>query len=102
MASVVAVQEWLDIVERAKDIATSHQTQTASYTNDDALDMSSSLSSHTNTMDQATDMSPQSMAHGHSGRAMLHKQHSGGDAESLKGRKRFSKRQSKSGLTAVF
>lgn len=35
-------------------------------------------------------------------RSVLQKQPTNGDNESIKGRKRFSKRQSKSGLTAVF
>lgn len=103
MATAVSAQEWLDGLTRARDIAISLQNSNNSYSNDDALNMSSSaLSSHGSTMDQSTDLSPHSASHGHSGRGMLHKQHSGGDTESLKGRKRFSKRQSKSGLTAVF
>lgn len=90
---------------RAREIAISLQTQNSNnnYSTDDSLNISSSaLSSHASTIDHATDMHPPSGSHGLSGRGILHKQHSGGDAESLKGRKRFSKRQSKSGLTAVF
>jgi 3-phosphoinositide dependent protein kinase-1 len=99
MATAKATQEWLDVLGRAKDIA---MQQNNNYSNDDSLNISSSaLSSHASTIDQPTDLSPHSANQSHSGRGILHKQHSG-DAESLKGRKRFSKRQSKSGLTAVF
>ena len=70
---------------------------------DDSLNMSSSaLSSHANTLDRSSDFdtSPGDSTSHH--RGGLHKQHSGNDADSIKGRKRFSKRQSKSGLAAVF
>lgn len=103
MATAVSAQEWLDALVRAREIAISLQNSGNNYSADDSLNLSSSgLSSHASTIDQPTDLSPHSAGHGHSGRAILHKQQSGGDAESLKGRKRFSKRQSKSGLTAVF
>lgn len=90
---------------RARDFAVSQQQQNAThnYSNDDSLNLSSSaLSSHGSTIDQPTDLSPHSASQSYSGRGILHKQNSTGDTESLKGRKRFSKRQSKSGLTAVF
>ena len=104
MASATSAQEWLDTLVRAREIAISMQNQNFNnnYSTDDSLNISSSALSHASTIDQPTDLSPHSANHGHTGRGMLHKQHSGGDAESLKGRKRFSKRQSKSGLTAVF
>jgi 3-phosphoinositide dependent protein kinase-1 len=101
MATAVSTQEWLDALVRARDIAISLQERNnANYSENDSLNISSSaLSSHPSTIDLPTDLSPANL--GHSGRGILHKQHSA-DAESLKGRKRFSKRQSKSGLTAVF
>jgi 3-phosphoinositide dependent protein kinase-1 len=100
MATAKAAQEWLDTMARARDYAMQQNDNT--YSNDDSLNLSSSaLSSHASTIDMPTDLSPHSASQSHSGRGILHKQHSG-DAESLKGRKRFSKRQSKSGLTAVF
>ncbi|ETI25354.1 hypothetical protein G647_02126 [Cladophialophora carrionii CBS 160.54] len=99
MATAKATQEWLDVLGRAKEFA---MQQNNNYSNNDSLNISSSaLSSHASTIDQPTDLSPHSANQSHSGRGILHKQHSA-DAESLKGRKRFSKRQSKSGLTAVF
>lgn len=104
MATATSAQEWLDALVRAREIALSLQAQSSNqnYSNDDSLNLSSSgLSSHASTIDRSTDLSPHSGGHGLSQRGILHKQNSV-DGESLKGRKRFSKRQSKSGLTAVF
>ncbi len=106
VATAVSTQEWLDALVRARDLAvlTQERYQNNSYSENNSLNMSSSaLSSQPslNMVDQPTDLSPHSAAHSHSGRGILHKQHSA-DGESLKNRKRFSKRQSKSGLTAVF
>ena len=101
MASAISTNEWLEALERAKAIA-HEQAANNAYSGDESFNISNSaLSSSANTMDQASDVSPSSMTHV---RAALHKQHSGNDAESIKGagRKRFSKRQSKSGLAAVF
>ena len=106
MATAVSTQEWLDALVRARDLAVFTQERYThnNYSENDSLNMSSSaLSSQPslNIIDQPTDLSPHSATHSHSGRGILHKQHSA-DGESLKNRKRFSKRQSKSGLTAVF
>lgn len=101
MASAISTNEWLEALERAKAIA-NEQAANNAYSGDESFNISNSaLSSSANTMDQASDVSPSSMTHV---RAALYKQHSGNDAESIKGvgRKRFSKRQSKSGLAAVF
>ncbi len=100
MASAVSTNEWLEALERAKAIADEQEANNA-YNGDDAFNISSSaLSSSANTLDQASDISPSSLSHV---RATLHKQHSGNEVDSTKGgRKRFSKRQSKSGLAAVF
>ena len=105
MATAVSTQEWLDALVKARDLAILLQEQRGNqnYSENDDLNLSSGqLSSHPSTIDQPTDLSPHSGGHSHAGRGMLHKQHSTTDGESLKGRKRFSKRQSKSGLTAVF
>ena len=103
MATAISTQEWLDSLVRSRDIAISLQERHGNYSENDSLNISSSaLSSQPSTIDQPTDLSPHSASHGHSGRGLLHKQQSADDAASLKGRKRFSKRQSKSGLTAVF
>ncbi|KAH9864115.1 hypothetical protein J1614_010048 [Plenodomus biglobosus] len=87
-------QEWLDSIEQARDYAFS-QTMQNSYTADAALnDLGSNLPSPTSTLgaDSALDgVNIPASRHGH-----LQKIH--GDTESLKGRKRFSKRHSKNGL----
>jgi 3-phosphoinositide dependent protein kinase-1 len=101
LASAISTNEWLESLERAKAIA-NEQAANNAYSGDDSFNISNSaLSSSANTMDQASDVSPSSITHV---RATLQKQHSANDGESLKavGRKRFSKRQSKSGLAAVF
>lgn len=95
-ATIQSTQEWLDTVGQAKEYATAAHNN--SYSADDSLNMSeSALSSHASSISQLDNLHPVTSGH----RATLQKSQ-GGDNESLKGRKRFSKRQSKSGLTAVF
>ncbi|PSN73769.1 serine/threonine protein kinase-like protein [Corynespora cassiicola Philippines] len=85
-------QEWLDSIEQARDYALS-QSMANSYSGDSALnDPNSILSSPTSTLggDSALDgVNIPTARH-------LRKDH--GDTDSLKGRKRFSKRHSKNGL----
>ncbi|KAF2733468.1 Pkinase-domain-containing protein [Polyplosphaeria fusca] len=90
--SKYSTQEWLDSIEQARDYAMS-QSLHNSYTGDSALnDLNSSLSSPTSTLggDSALD--------GVNIPTARHLRKDGGDADSLKGRKRFSKRHSKNGL----
>ena len=107
MATAVSTQEWLEALDRAKELAASQSAQSSynvdgAYGETDSFNMSSSaLSSHASTLDHhIQDVNPSEATSHH--RGTLHKQHSAADSESLKGRKRFSKRQSKSGLAAVF
>lgn len=99
-ASGLSTQEWVDMLDRAKEISIS-QSITNSYSGDDAFkDLSSGMSSHANTLDRSSEFNPE--GHGSKeGRKTLMKHHDP-ETESLKGRKRFSKRQSKGGLAAVF
>ena len=77
------------------------QSMNNSYSGDDAFkDLRSGMRS-TSTLDVNAERRGESIPSG-SGRHMLHKNHSNTDVDSLKGFKRFSKRQSKSGLAAVF
>lgn len=92
-----SVREWMDAVEQAKEFATAQAANNTQYASDDALNMASSGMSASSSISQTAELSQVTSSHG---RATLQK--SPGDNESLKGRKRFSKRQSKSGLTAVF
>lgn len=96
-------QEWLDAVERAREIAIS-QSMTASYSGDDAFrDLQSPgiAGSSANTLDMGAERRAEA-ASAHSSRHTLQKFPSTNSPEELKGFKRFSKRQSKSGLAAVF
>lgn len=108
MATAISTQDWLDTLDRAKELAASQSGQSAynvdgAYGETDSFNISSSaLSSHASTLDHHVQDANLSEPTGHQGRSTLHKQHSGADSESIKGRKRFSKRQSKSGLAAVF
>lgn len=90
--SIYSTQEWIDSIEQARDYALSQSMQN-SYSGDSTLnDLNSSLSSPTSTLggDSALDgVNIPTARH-------LRKDH--GDTDSLKGRKRFSKRHSKNGL----
>ena len=106
MATAVSTQEWLDNLERSRELAYSQGLSAGhSYNNGEDSYNVSAMSSSSNTMSRSLDMnmSQEMLQQQNFGtRQTLHKHHSGGDAESLKTRKRFSKRQSKSGLAAVF
>lgn len=96
--TAVSTREWLDAVDRARDFANA-QSLLRNIPADESL--TPGVLSHASTFEEQDDFetSPPSQSH----RGVLSKQPiNTGDNESLKGRKRFSKRQSKSGLTAVF
>lgn len=92
--SKYSTQEWLEAIDQSRDYAIS-QSLANSYSGDSTLnDFNSSLSSPTSTLggDSALEgVNIPTARH-------LRKE----DNESLKGRKRFSKRHSKNGLAAVF
>jgi 3-phosphoinositide dependent protein kinase-1 len=85
-------QEWIDSIDNAREYALS-QSMANSYTGDATLnELGSSMNSPTSTLggDSALEgVNIPTARH-------LRKDH--GDAESMKGRKRFSKRHSKNGL----
>ncbi|KAJ9197546.1 hypothetical protein DTO166G4_7798 [Paecilomyces variotii] len=96
--SALATQEWLDTLDRAKEIALSQQGG-GGYSGDDAFrELSSGLSSHANTLDRTSEFQTDGAA---PTRNTLVK-HQGTDSDSVKGKKRFSRRHSKNGLAAVF
>lgn len=100
-ATSASAQEWLDAIDRAREIALSQNAAAASYTGDEFKDLQSGMPSPASTLDMATDLRTQSgMAL--SSRNNLKKQLSSKDPDEVKGFKRFSKRQSKSGLPSVF
>lgn len=88
--SKFSTQEWLECIEQARDFA---QSMANSYSGDPSLnDLSSALSSPTSTLGGDTALDGVNIPTGRH----LRKDH--GDADSMKGRKRFSKRHSKNGL----
>jgi 3-phosphoinositide dependent protein kinase-1 len=94
----MSAQEWLDTLDRAREMALAQQSN-GPYSGDETFrDLSSGLSSHANTLDRGSE-TPHEPAP--SGRATLVK-HQGNDSDSVKGKKRFSRRHSKNGLAAVF
>ncbi|KAL5118557.1 serine/threonine protein kinase [Pleosporales sp. CAS-2024a] len=87
-------QEWLDMIENAREIALS-QSMASSYSGDAALnDLGSIRSSPTSTLGGDSALEGVNIATARH----LRKEPQQGDAESMKGRKRFSKRHSKNGL----
>jgi 3-phosphoinositide dependent protein kinase-1 len=95
--SMYAAQEWIETIERAKDFAIS-QSLTNSYSGDSTFnDISSTLSSPTSTLGNNEVLEGVNIPT--AGRL---RKGEVGDGESIKGRKRFSKRHSKNGLAAVF
>ncbi|KAJ5625792.1 hypothetical protein N7510_002101 [Penicillium lagena] len=99
-ATAVSAQEWLDALDRAREMAMTQQSS-GPYSADDAFrDISSGFSSHTNTLDRNSDPQTESGAHAPLRNHLV--KHQVADSESTKGKKRFSKRHSKNGLAAVF
>ncbi|MCJ1432348.1 pkb-activating kinase-like protein [Xylographa pallens] len=99
-ATSSAAQEWIDAMDRAREIALSH-SQNNSYSGDEFKDLQSGLPSPTNTLDMAADRRTHSTL-AMTGRNNLKKHPSISNPDELKGFKRFSKRQSKSGFPSVF
>ena len=99
--SKYSTQEWIDSVEQAREIALS-QSASSSYAGESMLNgLNPGMDSPSDSLggDAAMPMSGPSTIQ-HSGRQTLRKEKDDGDGN--KGRKRFSKRPSKSGLAAVF
>lgn len=96
-ATSASAEEWLEVIDRAREIALS-QSVANSYSGGDSL---KELSSSGPSSSRDLDLHSPGLVENGNARHMLHKNHAGAD-ESFMGRKRFSKRQSKSGLAAVF
>jgi 3-phosphoinositide dependent protein kinase-1 len=94
--SKYSCQEWLDTLERAKEMAIS-MSITNSYAGDSGFnDITSTISSPTSTLGGEAAIEGVNIPRNRH----LRKDHD--DTDSIKGRKRFSKRHSKNGLAAVF
>jgi 3-phosphoinositide dependent protein kinase-1 len=96
--AATSIQEWIDTLDRAKDWALSQQN--SAYSGDEYRDLSSAFSSQTNTLDHSSEFQGEHAST--PGRSTLQKSVAAADSESIKGKKRFSKRHSKNGLAAVF
>ncbi|EME82785.1 uncharacterized protein MYCFIDRAFT_164120 [Pseudocercospora fijiensis CIRAD86] len=100
--SKFSTQEWMDAVEQAREVAIA-TSMTNSYSGESMLNdfNASTLSSPADSLggDAAMPLSGPSVNERY---ALRHTLRKNTDEESLKGRKRFSKRHSKSGLAAVF
>lgn len=97
-ATALSTQEWLDTLDRAKEIAMSQHGNT--YPGDEGIRDSSGLSSHENTIDQSSDFPADSSG---ATKATLMKHQTAAEPDpAAKGKKRFSRRHSKNGLSAVF
>ncbi|MCJ1380876.1 pkb-activating kinase-like protein [Xylographa soralifera] len=99
-ATSSAAQEWIDAIDRAREIAYS-QSQNNSYSGDEFKDLQSGLPSPASALDMGQDRRTHSTL-AMTGRNNLKKHPSISNPDELKGFKRFSKRQSKSGLPSVF
>ncbi|KAH8816304.1 kinase-like domain-containing protein [Xylogone sp. PMI_703] len=102
-----SAEEWIEILERAKDIALSQSTM-GSYNTDGGFDMDSSVSTPTSTLHGGS-IYPDGFNVGErSGRNHLSKSQASlagdeqFDAKAASKRNRFSKRQSKNGLSTPF
>jgi len=95
-------EEWIESIERAKELAIS-QNMLGSYSSDAGFDMSSSVSSPTSTLGGGiASIYPEGFSVAdRSGRKNISKSQASLQEDSTK-RHRFSKRQSKNGLAAVF
>lgn len=92
--SALSTQEWMETLDRSKEMAALNPV-TGSYMGDEGFrDMSSGVSSHANTLNRADEIS--------GGKATLIKNQNPADSDSVKAKKRFSRRHSKNGLSAVF
>ncbi|KAI4156131.1 MAG: hypothetical protein LQ340_000502 [Diploschistes diacapsis] len=104
-ATSAAAEEWLEALDRAKEVAIS-QSSTNSYAPDeDIRDLQSSMSSAANTLDMNAELrsrEPDAAGSSSNNRGILQRNTSSNNTEEPKGFKRFSKRQSKQGLAAVF
>lgn len=97
-----SAQEWLESIERAKDMALS-QSMVGSYNSENGFDMASSVSSPNSTL-QGNSVYPEGFnVSDRTGRNLITKsQASLAEEPTEKKRNRFSKRQSKNGLSTPF
>ncbi|KAL1960913.1 hypothetical protein VTO42DRAFT_5897 [Malbranchea cinnamomea] len=99
-AAAASIQEWVDTLDRAKETAQFHATPNTALAGDE--DFRELQSGHADHSDDAS-RHVSGGGGGGGGRAALVKhQARGDDSDSVKGKKRFSRRHSKNGLSAIF
>lgn len=94
--SKYSTQEWIEKIEWAKELAISQSVATSFSADSQYTDMASAIPSPASTAGSEANVDNMPPSHT---RNVLRRE---GDTESLKKKHRFSKRQSKSGLAAVF
>ncbi|KAI9791187.1 MAG: pkb-activating kinase-like protein [Peltula sp. TS41687] len=94
-----SAQEWLGTIERAREIAMSQDNVSNGYCNDEDFKALSPMSQTVNMLAETSLESGGAVGGGGGGGRPAN---NNTDSESTKQRKKFSKRHSKSGLTAVF
>jgi 3-phosphoinositide dependent protein kinase-1 len=100
-SGIISADDWIESLEKAKDLAIS-QNLVGSYSSDNGLgDMSSSMSSPASTLGGRVNFPDGFSVSDRSGRNQPGKSQASLDEANVK-RNRFSKRQSKSGLGAAF
>ncbi|SPO00493.1 related to 3-phosphoinositide dependent protein kinase-1 (PDK1) [Cephalotrichum gorgonifer] len=97
-----SVDEWLEALERAREMAISQNIAGSSSNDNDFGDMSSRMSSPASTLGGGNAFSEGFTISDKSGRNHLSKSQAGGGDGSSSKMNRFSKRQSKSGLGSAF
>ena len=99
-ATALSAQEWLSTLDRARQMAIFQRgNEQYSATDEPFRELSSGLSSHANTLDRNSERIPEGAPP--PGRTTLVK-HQPTDSDSGKAKKRFSRRHSKNGLSAIF
>ncbi|KAI1911128.1 serine/threonine protein kinase [Ophidiomyces ophidiicola] len=88
-ASALSTKEWLETIERSKELGSLNPTGDGNFKG-----LSPDMSSHANTLERSDEIA--------GGRSTLVKHQGHTDSDSVKAKKRFSRRHSKNGLSAVF
>lgn len=98
-----STQEWMEYIEGAMEYASTHGVS-SSYSHDSIHGLASPVNSPSTVFEPDAARSPESAGAGGaaSGHRNVLRKDTLADGDSVKGRKRFSKRQSKNGLAAVF
>ncbi|KAK2740203.1 pkb-activating kinase-like protein [Myotisia sp. PD_48] len=95
-SSAVSAQEWVDALDCAKEMASMHSIPDSATGDSRFRDLSSDVSSHANTLSHSDELPANQRT------TLTKNQNNDSDSISVKAKKRFSRRHSKNGLSAVF